>query len=210
VCAQRLRAAIRSFGQDSLGKLFVGESASVPPRSDVGLRSIASAICNGGWPASLEFDESRARLAVGDYLNEIVRLDLSATTGVRHRPGAVRRLMRSIARNVSAEAKSTTLAADAGGDTPLSRATVRACLDALERVFVVEDQQPWSVSLRSRATLRRAPKRHFVDPSLAASLLRASPERLLADPETFGVLFESLVVRDLRVHGGALGAEVFH
>jgi len=118
--------------------------------------------------------------------------------------------MRSIARNVSAEAKSTTLAADAGGDTPLSRATVRACLDALERVFVVEDQQPWSVSLRSRATLRRAPKRHFVDPSLAASLLRASPERLLADPETFGVLFESLVVRDLRVYGGALGAEVFH
>ena len=104
----------------------------------------------------------------------------------------------------------TTLAADAGGDTPLTRATVGAYLDALERVFVVEDQPAWSVGLRSRATLRRAPKRQLVDPSLAARLLRASPERLMADHETFGLLFESLVVRDLRIYSAGLGAEVFH
>ena len=75
---------------------------------------------------------------------------------------------------------------------------------------MVEDQPAWSVSLRSRTTLRRAPKRHFVDPSLATSMLRASPERLLADPETFGLLFESLVVRDLRIYSRPDRGEVFH
>ena len=118
--------------------------------------------------------------------------------------------MRSLARHVATEAKTTTLAVDAGGDTPLGRSTVNAYLDALERVFVVENQPAWSVGLRSRATLRRAPKRHFVDPSLAAAIMRASPERLLGDPATFGLLFESLVVRDLRIYSQPDGGEVFH
>ena len=199
-----------SSGEVSLGCLFEGEATSALPRSDIGLRDIASFICVGGWPGSLNLDEAKARLAVSDYLSEIIRLDLRSATGVQHRPGAVRRLLRSIAHKVATEAKTTTLASDAGGDTPLSRATVRAYLDALEGVFVVEDQPAWSVGLRSRATLRRAPKRHFIDPSLAASLLRASPERLLCDPETFGLLFESLVVRDLRVYSQTHRAEVFH
>ncbi len=200
----------RSTGEVSLGRLFEGEAASALPRPDLGLRSVVSSICVGGWPGSLGMDEERAHLAVDDYLNEIVRLDLRSASGVQHRPGAVRRLLRSIARHVATEVRMTTLAAGAGGDTPLARTTVSAYLDALERVFIVEDQPAWSVRLRSRATLRRAPKRHFVDPSLAASLLRASPERLLGDPQTLGVLFESLVVRDLRIYGQAHRGEVFH
>ena len=199
-----------STGEVSLQRLFEGEAVSALPRSAIGLRDVASFVCVGGWPGSLGLDEVNARLAVDDYLREVVRLDISTATGVRHRPGAVRRLLRSLARHVATEAKMTTLAADAGGDTPLSRATATAYLEALERVFVVEDQPAWSVSLRSRATLRRAPKRHFVDPSLAASLLRASPERLLGDPETFGLLFESLVVRDLRIYSQTHRGEVFH
>ena len=135
--------------------------------------------------------------------------DITRHTGVGRISRVLMRPM-SLARHTSTEAKITTLASDAGGDTPLSRNTVAAYLDALERVFVVEDQPAWSVGLRSRAALRRAPKRHFVDPSLAASLLRASPERLLADPETFGLLFESLVVRDLRIYGQEDRCEVFH
>ena len=204
-----LAEAGRSTGEVSLRQLFEGETTSALPRPDIGLREVASAICVGGWPGSLNLDENRARLAVGDYAREVVRLDI-LSAGVRHRPGAVSRLLRSLARHTSTEAKITTLASDAGGDTPLSRNTVAAYLDALERVFVVEDQPAWSVGLRSRAALRRAPKRHFVDPSLAASLLRASPERLLADPETFGLLFESLVVRDLRIYGQEDRCEVFH
>ena len=199
----------RSTGAASLRDMFEDEQVSALP-SDAGLRDVASFVCVGGWPGSLGLDKHDARLAVGDYLSEIVRLDVPSASGIRHRPAAARRLVRSLARHVATEAKTTTLAADAGGDTPLSRSTVYAYLDALERIFVVENQPAWSVGLRSRATLRRAPKRHFVDPSLAASMLRASPERLLADPKTFGLLFESLVVRDLRIYSQPDRGEVFH
>ena len=200
----------RSSGAVSLCRLFEGEAVSVLPRSDLGLRDLATLICVGGWPASLNLDAAKGRLAVGDYLSELARADIPAASGVQHRPGSVRRLLRSIARHVATEAKATTLAADAGGDGRLGRSTVAAYLDALERVFVVEDQPAWSARLRSRATLRRAPKRHFIDPSLAAFMLRASPERLMADHETFGLLFESLVVRDLRIYSQPDRGEVFH
>lgn len=200
----------RSSGAVSLRRLFEGGAVSALPRSDVGLRDLATLICVGGWPASLNLDAAKGRLAVGDYLSELARADIPAASGVQHRPGSVRRLLRSIARHVATEAKATTLAADAGGDGRLSRSTVAAYLDALERVFVVEDQPAWSARLRSRATLRRAPKRHFIDPSLAAFMLRASPERLMADHETLGLLFESLVVRDLRIYSQPDRGEVFH
>ena len=200
----------RSSGAVSLRRLFEGEAVSALPRSDVGLRDLATLICVGGWPASLNLDAAKGRLAVGDYLSELARADIPAASGVQHRPGSVRRLLRSIARHVATEAKATTLAADAGSDGRLSRSTVAAYLDALERVFVVEDQPAWSARLRSRATLRRAPKRHFTDPSLAAFMLRASPERLMADHETLGLLFESLVVRDLRIYSQPDRGEVFH
>ncbi len=200
----------RSSGEVSLRRLFEGENVSALPRSDIGLRDLATLICVGGWPASLNLDEEQSRLAVGDYLSEIARADVPAASGIQHRPTAVRRLLRSVARHVATEAKATTLAADAGGDKQLGRTTVATYLDALERIFVVEDQPAWSARLRSRATLRRTPKRHFVDPSLAAFMLRASPDRLMADPETLGLLFESLVVRDLRIYGQPDRGEVFH
>ena len=200
----------RSTGEVSIGRLFSGESVSSPPNVGIGLRDVAAFVCVGGWPGSLELGELDARLAVGDYLSEVIRVDVPAATGTRHRPSAVRRMVRSLARHVATEAKTTTLAAEAGGDTPLGRATVNAYLEALERVFVVEDQPAWSVGLRSRATLRRAPKRHFVDPSLAASMLNASPERFMADPGTFGLLFESLVVRDLRICSSPDRGMVYH
>ena len=198
-----------STGALSLGRLFEGEAVSALP-TGVGLRDVARSICVGGWPGSLELEEVDARLAVADYVSEVVRLDIPSASGVRHRPAAVRRLMRSLARHVATEAKTTTLVSDIGGKGVLGRSTVNTYLEALERVFLVENQPAWSVGLRSRATLRRAPKRHFVDPSLAASMLRASPERLLGDPATFGLLFESLVVRDLRIYSQPDRGEVFH
>lgn len=200
----------RSSGVASLRSLLEGSGVAAPPDESIGIADIASFVCVGGWPGNLELAEGDARLAVADYLNEVVRLDLPTAAGVRHRPVAVRRLVRSLARLVATEAKVTTLAADAGGDTPLARHTVTAYLEALERVFVVEDQPAWAVGLRSRSTLRRTPKRHFVDTSLATSILGASPDRLLADPETLGLLFESLVIRDLRVYSQPARAEVFH
>ena len=199
-----------STAEVSLKGLLEGRAQSAQPRAGVGLRDLASSVCVGGWPGSLGLEEEQARLAAADYMSEIIRLDVPTASGIRHRPTAVRRLLRSMARHVGTEAKVATLALEAGGETQLGRNTVTAYLDALAHAFVVEDQPAWSVSLRSRATLRRSPKRHLVDPSLAAVLLRASPERLLGDLATLGRLFESLVVRDLRVYSQPDRGEVFH
>jgi uncharacterized protein len=132
-------------------------------------------------------------------------------------PGKVGRLLRALARHVATEASLATLIADTvggdradGADGALARDTVRDYLDALEREMIVEDQPAWAPHLRSRSRIRNAPKRHFVDPSLAAAALRATPARLLADLNTLGLLFESLVVRDLRVYAQASDATVLH
>ena len=198
-----------SGGAVSLRGLFEGEDQPSLQPSAVGLSDLVQHLVVGGWPGSHSLDGESVGLAAGDYINEITRVDVPQASEVQHNPAALLRLLRSLARNVSTEAKETKLAADMDGDMP-GRHTVRAYLDALRRVFVVDDQPAWSVTLRSRASLRRQAKRHFVDPSLAAFLLRASPQRLLADPETLGLLFESLVVRDLRVYSAPLGGEVFH
>ena len=198
-----------SGGAISLQGLFEGEDQPSLQPSAVGLSDLVQHLVVGGWPGSHSLDRESVGLAAGDYINEITRVDVPQASEVQHNPAALLRLLRSLARNVSTEAKETKLAADMDGDMP-GRHTVGAYLDALRRVFVVDDQPAWSVTLRSRASLRRQAKRHFVDPSLAAFLLRASPQRLLADPETLGLLFESLVVRDLRVYSAPLGGEVFH
>ena len=199
-----------SGGEVSIGALFDGETAAALPRSNATLADITSCICAGGWPANLGASEADTGRTIGDYVTEAARVEVAESVGVRHQPEALLRLMRSVARNVSTEARVTRLAADAGGETPLARGTATAYLRALERIFVVETQPAWSVEMRSRATLRKTPKIHFVDPSLAASALRATPRRLLADPETLGLLFESLVVRDLRVYGQAETGSVYH
>lgn len=200
----------QSTGVVSLKKLFDGEAVSCLADESVRLRDIAAAICVGGWPQNLGSSEEDALASVGDYANEIARVDIPAANGVRHDPTMVQRLMASIALNVATEAKMTKLAADMDIGHPPARNTVAAYLDALRRIYVVEDQPAWAVSLRSKATLRKEAKRHFADPSLAAAMLRATPERLMGDHTAFGCLFESAVVRDLRIYSQAERATVFH
>ena len=214
-----------SDGAASLRAMFDGHAAAAVPRADVSLLDVVDAICVGGWPsrASSRTDAAAqneatdtggagtgAGAAIGDYINEAARVEVAEAVGVRHQPEALLRLMRSVARNVATEARLTGLAADAVGDSALTSATTRAYLSALERIFVVEPQPAWSVELRSRASLRKSPKLHFVDPSLAASLLRATPARLMADMPALGSLFESLVVRELRILSQSLDADVYH
>ena len=199
-----------SSGTVSIRRLFDGETASCLPDETRGLREIAALICTGGWPQNLGQDEHDALRSLGDYVNEVIRLDVSAANGVRFNPGAVQRLMLSIAHSISTEAKMAKLASDMSTDTMPSRNTVAAYLEALRRIFVVEDQPAWSVNLNSRATLRKEAKRHFVDPSLAAAMLRVTPDRLLSNHIVFGRLFESLTVRDLRIYSGADRGSVYH
>lgn len=198
-----------STGAVSLEKLLSG----VPPRvpaSDLDVRSLADRVAVGGWPGSLDLGMEAALRAVRDYLEEIRRTDIVRVDGTRRDPGNVGRLLRSLARNVSTHAATTTLAADAGGpDGPLDYDTVRDYLSALERLMIVEDQPAWAPHLRSKSILRKAARRHFVDPSLAVAALRATPGRLLEDLELLGFLFESLVVRDLRIYAQACDGQVF-
>lgn len=192
----------------SLARLFDRD----PARSgDPGLSvaDLAVRIATGGWPGFRGYTGEQSLRAVRDYLDEIRLADVSRVDGSRRDPDKVGRLLRSLARNVATYAAATTLAADAGGtDGALDDDTVREYLSALERLMIVEDQPAWAPHLRSKSRLRSAPKRHFVDPSLAVAALGVTPERLLRDLNLLGFLFESLVVRDLRVYAQAMGASV--
>jgi predicted AAA+ superfamily ATPase len=198
----------RSSGDISLARLFAGE----PPRAgDPGLSvaDLAREIAVGGWPGFLGRTLDQSLRALRDYLDEIRRVDVSRVGATRRDPSKVGRMLQSLARNVATYASATTLARDtSGAEGPLKDDTVRDYLAALERLMIVEDQPAWAPHLRSRYVLRSVAKRHFVDPSLAVAALRATPERLLRDLNLLGFLFESLVVRDLRVYAQAMDAQV--
>lgn len=206
-----------SDGSASLHQLFDGDTITRAAPVGVGLREVASWICVGGWPAHIGLDEATARRSARDHLRESVLVDVRAAGGVRHDRDSLMALARSVARNVATEARTSKLVADMVGpdhddsDTMrVWRQTATAYLAALQRIFLVEDQPAWPGHLRSRAVLRKTPKRHLVDPSLAAAALRASPDRLIADTHTLGLLFESLAVRDLRIYSQREGASVYH
>lgn len=174
------------------------------------LADLVEAICRGGWPAFRNLELPQALQQVRDYLGEIPRGDIQRL-GQLHRPERVMRLIQSLARNVATPVTARTLAADASRpEDPVSDDAVADYLSSLARLFVVEDQPAWQPHLRSRYRLRRAAKRHFVDPSLAVAALQAEPAALMRDLSFLGLLFESMVVRDLRIYAPAIYGEVAH
>ncbi len=198
----------QSSGEISLARLLEGE-AERSGDSGLTVPGLVEEIASGGWPGFRALPLTRRLRAVRDYLDEIRRVDVNSLDGVQRDPERVGRLLSSLARNVATPAAATTLATDAGGtDGPLKDDTVREYLDVLTRLMIVEDQPTWAPHLRSKSVLRSAPKRHFVDPSLAVAALRATPDGLLRDLNLLGLLFESLVVRDLRVYSQANDARV--
>ena len=199
-----------SSGAVPLASLLAGDS---PASTDPGhaVRDLAEFVCVGGWPLNLTRGTAAALRAVRSYLDDIVRTDIHRVDGVTRDPLRVARVLRAYARHVATEASDSTIAADVHGDDPsVHRDTLAAYLGALERLMVIEEQPAWAPHLRSRARIRSASKRHFVDPSLAVAALRASPESVLKDITLLGTLFESLVVRDLRVYAQPLDAHVLH
>lgn len=194
-----------STGAISLGSLFDGEAAK-SPATKCGLVELTDEIVRGGWPALQGRPLAAAITANRGYLDEIRRTDIQAVDGVRRDPERVGQLLTSLARHAASHVKVTTLEADVGG--AVERRRIPDYLQALKRLKVIEDQPAWPTHLRSRRQQREAAKRHFVDPSLAVAALRATPERLLKDLNTLGYLFESLVVRDLRIYSQGLDGEV--
>lgn len=199
-----------SGGEVSLAGLLEGVEQRAG-RADMPIARVAELICSGGWPGNLGSTLPRTLRANRAYLDEIRRADVAAVSGKSRDPVKVGQLLRSLARNVATPVSMSTLATDIQDSAPsLKSDTVAEYLDALERLMVVETQRAWSPHLRSRQSLRTTPVKHFVDPSLAVAALVATPERLLADLEFLGLLFESLVIRDLRAYAQAADAEVFH
>ena len=207
-----------STGAVSLNGLMDGDPVRVS-QDDLSMPALVERVLVGGWPGLQAMAPTDAALAVQDYLAMIRDVDVDRVVGGRRDPRRVGRrdprrvgrLIASLARNTATEASIVTIARDAGAEgEPLARNTVDDYLDVLQRLMIVEDQPAWSAHLRSSATLRKTPKRHFADPSLAAAALGATSQTLLADLNTLGLLFESLVVRDLRVYAAAHRGEVYH
>ena len=194
----------------SLRSLLAGQTQGA---RDGGLTvpALADLITIGGWPAWRGMNPQAVSRAARDYLTQISHVDVPSVGGQRRNPTKVDALLRSLARNIATEVSITTLAKDtAGVEETMDRETASAYLAVLERLMVVENQPAWAPAMRSKAQLRNSPKRHFVDPSLAVAALRGSPSALLSDLESMGLLFESLVVRDLRVLSQPLDGQVLH
>jgi predicted AAA+ superfamily ATPase len=205
-----LYESLESSGDISLESLFDG-NCDGEGMSTLTIEKLAFALSRGGWPASVGEKESVALKRASNYVEAIINVDVSRVDGVEKNPSRVRALMRSLARNISTMATLATIRNDMAVDEDsLSEKTISIYLSALRRIFVVEDLPAWNPAMRSKTALRTHPKRHFTDPSIAAAVLRASPDSLLQDFETFGFLFESLCVRDLRVYAQAIDGEVFH
>ena len=175
-------------------------------KPDVSFEELVEIAAVGGWPGLINLPPAAAQENLAAYLEEIARTDISFVDRVNRDPRGVSTLMRSLARNVSTEVNISTLAQDAD----LDRTTVKAYLEALERLFVAERVPAWQPRLRSRVPLRQSPKRLFVDPSLAAAALEVGPDRLRDELSYFGCVFENLVMRDLTVYAQANGCGLHH
>ncbi len=200
----------QSSGAISLRRLLDGAEQRAG-RSEMSIADVAELVCAGGWPGHVGKALPGILRMNRGYLDDVRRTDVARTSGKTRDPVKVGRLLRSLARNVATPVALSKLAAEVGEDgRALKTDTVAEYLDALDRLMVVENQPAWSPHLRSCTALRQTPVRHFVDPSLAVAALRATPARLTAALEFLGLLFESLVVRDLRICAQAADAQVFH
>ena len=199
-----------STGEVSLAELLDGERCRA---ADAGrtIDDISGLISRGGWPRMIGMAPTTAQARLRDYLDDIARTDISRVAGVRRSPRLASGLLVSLARNEATSATYATLQSDisAGAKGPAD-STLRAYLDELTRLFVIEPLEAWSVHLRSSNRLRRTPKRYFTDPALAVAALASSPAAVSRDFRAMGLLFESMAVRDLRIYAQSAGGHVYY
>ena len=200
-----------SSGMVSLGDLCADRMESVMT-GEVRLTDLIGYILRGGWPASLGLSIKEASLLPRQYLDAIVDDDVYRIDGVKRDTTKIRLLLRSLARNESTTATNRSLKNDVKekDDEDIDVDTIASYLDIFSRLFLIENQQPFSSKIRSSVRVKQAEKRHFADPSLAADLLGATEEKLLGDLNTLGFLFEALCERDLRIYTDAFGGQLYH
>ncbi len=198
-----------STGDVSLDALF--ESDRVSGCSDLDIDRLAFLVCRGGWPESVDMDEDVALDQAFDYIDAVIRTDMSRVDNVRRDPQKVRMLLRSYARNQGSQISQASISEEisSGDGIRVSEETVSEYLKALRKLHVVEDMNAWNPNLRSKTFMRTSDTRYFVDPSLAAASLRIGPQDLIRDLNTFGFFFEALAIRDLRVYAESLDGDVY-
>jgi len=202
-----------STGEVSLSQLFSGNGPQVVSGyTSQNLSDIAYLICRGGWPDALSMDRDVALDQAKDYIDAVVESDMSRIDGVSRNPDLARRLLRAYSRHQGAQATMGTIAADlsSGGDADVSEKTLTSYINALRQIFVIEDAVAWNPNLRSKTSIRTSPTRYFVDPSIAAAALGFSPDDLMNDLNTMGLMFETLCVRDLRVYAESIDGLTYH
>ena len=200
-----------SNGTVSLGALFAAPDKLLE-KNLLKLQDIAFLICRGGWPMAVGLPEEAALEQAFDYYDAVTKEDVTRVDGVKRASDRVQRLMRAYARHQGTQASVATLREDLKNNevTTISDDTIASYLDALRKIFVVEDMPAWNPNLRSKTAIRTADTRYFVDPSIATAALGLGPADLMGDLNTMGFFFEALCVRDLRVFAEALGGKVYH
>jgi predicted AAA+ superfamily ATPase len=200
-----------SSGLISMSQLLNGEPFSVLD-AGIDIELIIERMIKGGWPALLESSLEEAMLLNSGYIDLLADIDMSRVSNIKRDPQKVRSLLRSIARNVSTLVDNSTLAKDIKTveDNDLSRPTIIDYVDALSHLMILEEQQAFNTHIRSANSLRKSPKRHFCDVSLAIAALKLNKESLLNDLKYCGFLFESLVYHDLKMYAKANDADIFH
>lgn len=201
-----------SSGEISLHELCNG-ALETKMLSDIQLEKLAYYIVRGGWPANISAGINEAHIMPISYVDSLIDENMNSVDDeTRYSTSKFKLLLRSLARNESTTASELSLLNDIIGHEKdnMSRNTLGKYLDKLNRLFVINNQLPFSADLRSSLRVKQFEKRHFSDPAIACALLNITPKKLMQDLNTFGLLFEALVVRDLEIYAQSFGAKLFH
>lgn len=200
-----------SNGKVSLSHLFESRENIVATNS-LRIDDIAFLICRGGWPFACSLQGDAALAQAFDYVDAVIKKDVSRVDGTNRNITTTRLLMRSYARNQGSQATIGTIVADmmTNDENEIGIKTAGSYLDALRKIFVIEDSEAWNPNLRSKTAIRTANTRYFIDPSIGTAVLGLGPKDLINDLNTMGLFFETLCVRDLRIFADALDGQVFH
>ncbi len=200
-----------STGEVSLSNLFETPK-QIGGITQHDLMRVAFLACRGGWPLALKMSDDVALEQAFDYLAAVERRDISMADGINRDPANVHKLLRSYARHQGSQASYSTIKADmcSNGLTPMDQDTIASYISALKKIFVIEDSEAWNPNLRSKSAIRTSDTRYFTDPSIATAAMGLGPSDLLNDLNIFGLIFETLCVRDLRVYADALNGKVYH
>ena len=197
-----------STGEVSFSDILAGKDISGV--SKLSLEDIASIIVRGGWPASISIKSDAKYRIAKEYVKSLIHEEVRSVDGVERNTEKMQNVLRSLARNISTQVSNSTIEADIRktSDDDISRPTLTDYLNTLEKLFVIEDVKATNLNLRSKYALRTKPKKYFVDPSIATAILDLKPMDLINDLNTFGFMFESLCIRDLKIYTESLGGDV--